>query len=82
MSVEKQNVTLALPKELLKQAKLLAVKQNKSLSGLLTEYLADIVSRHDKYEVAMKRQLTIMEKGFELGTYGKPTWTREELHDR
>lgn len=53
--MDKQNVTLSIPKELLRKAKILAVEQNTSLSGLLTETLTDIVARADEYAKAGER---------------------------
>jgi len=80
--METQNVTLAIPKELLQQAKLMAVQKQISLSRLLIEQLAEAVSKQDAYEAAKRRSLDLMSKGFDLGTNGQPTWTREELHER
>jgi hypothetical protein len=41
-SMEKQNVTLALPKETLRKAKAIAAQRNSSLSALLTQALNEI----------------------------------------
>ena len=80
--MEKQNVTLSLPKLLLKKAKLLAVSQNKSLSELIRESLEEKVREKAVYNKAKKRQLGLMEKGIDLGTKRRITISREELHDR
>ncbi|HRQ41385.1 MAG TPA: CopG family transcriptional regulator [Chloroflexota bacterium] len=80
--MEKQNVTLSLPKETLRKAKLLAVERNTSLSSLLVEIIEEIVAKADAYEIAKERQLALMKQGFNLGTEGKATWTRDELHER
>jgi hypothetical protein len=80
--VDTQNVTLSVPKDILRKAKLLAVRQNTSLSGLLTQTLEELVARDEGYEEAKQRHLEMLEKGFNLGTQGKITWTREELHER
>ena len=80
--MEKQNVTLSLPKLLLKKAKLLAVSQNKSLSELIRESLEEKVREKAVYNKAKKRQLGLMEKGIDLGTKGKITISRDELHVR
>jgi len=77
-----QNVTLAIPKDILLKAKILAVKKNTSLSGLLTQTLAEIVSREEGYEQARQRSLAMLKNGFDLGTQGDIPWTREELHER
>ncbi|GIK58613.1 MAG: CopG family transcriptional regulator [Chloroflexi bacterium] len=80
--MEKQNVTLSLPKETLRKARLLAVERNTSLSSLLVEIIEEIVAKADAYELAKERQLALMNQGFNLGTGGKATWTRDELHER
>ncbi|GAB4491408.1 MAG: CopG family transcriptional regulator [Thermodesulfovibrionales bacterium] len=80
--MEKQNVTLSLPKALIKKAKTLAVMQDSSLSELLRETLEDKVKEATGYQRARDRQLSLMEKGFDLGTRGKIPCGREELHER
>jgi len=76
-----QNVTLAIPKEILCKAKILAVQRNTSLSGLLTQTLEEMVSRQEGYEQAHQRNLVWLKSGFDLGTQGNITWKREELHE-
>jgi metal-responsive CopG/Arc/MetJ family transcriptional regulator len=80
--MERQNVTLSLPKNLLKQAKILAAQEDKSLSELIREALSRKVKEKSEYEQAKERQIALMEKGFNLGSKGKITVTREELHER
>ncbi|HFQ94905.1 MAG TPA: CopG family transcriptional regulator [Anaerolineae bacterium] len=80
--MEKQNVTLSLPKETLRKAKIAAIEQNSSLSALLTQALEDIVARADRYELAKERQRALMRQGFNLGISNSRNWTREELHER
>ena len=77
-----QNVTLALPKNILRKAKILAVQRNTSLSGLLTQTLVEIVSRQDDYNQARQHNLAMLKEGFDLGTQGQKSWIREELHER
>ncbi len=80
--MERQNITLSLPKSLLKRVKHLAVEKNSSVSGLLTQYLADLVEREETYQKAKKEHLVLLEEGFELGTNGSINWKRVDLHDR
>ncbi|MFO7538869.1 MAG: CopG family transcriptional regulator [Chloroflexota bacterium] len=80
--MEMQNVTLSLPKETLRQAKIIAIKQNKSLSALLTQTLTDVVIETDRYQTAKERHLAWLEAAPDLGSGGQVTWTREELHER
>ena len=78
----KQNVTLALPADMLRRLKVLAAERGSSISRMLTEQLDELLDRESGYERARKRSLATMTRGYDLGTEGKPTWTREELHER
>ena len=77
-----QNVTLAIPKDVLRKAKRLALERNTSLSGLLTDTLVEITQQDDAYTRARRQHLTLLEEGVEFGTHGEIEWDREELHDR
>ena len=80
---DKQNVTLALPKRLLKRVKIAAAERDTSVSAILTGLLEEFVQGTDnQYERAKRSAKAAMKKGYDLGTDGKRTWTREELHDR
>ena len=76
-----QNVTLAIPKDILRKAKIIAVQKNTSLSGLLTQTLADLVAHQEGYEQARQRNLALMISSLDLGTQGNITWKREQLHE-
>jgi hypothetical protein len=83
--METQNITVSLPKMLLRRAQLLAAERQTTLSSLLEEMLAKIVDQDDqddRHEKAKQRQLVWLRQGVDLGTQGKITWTREELHER
>ena len=80
--MEKQNVTLSIPKELLLKAKHIAINKETSLSGLLAETLQEIIAREEGYEEARKRQLALLDRGMDLGLAGNVEWTREEVHER
>ena len=80
--MEKQNVTLAIPKPLLKQAKIIAASQDKSLSQLMRESLEEKVREAADYNKARKRQLRLLKKGLNLGTEGQVKTSRDELHAR
>ncbi|HQE93647.1 MAG TPA: CopG family transcriptional regulator [Anaerolineae bacterium] len=81
-TLETQNVTLAIPKEVLREVKVIAAQRGISISSLLVQTLKDLVHQQDAYEAAMHRHLAILEQGFDLGTGGNITWSREELHER
>jgi hypothetical protein len=80
--MERQNVTLSLPKPLLKRARILAAGEDKSVSELMREVLEKRLRESSGYAAARNRQLKILEKGYDLGTGGAPGATREELHAR
>ena len=80
--VEKQNVTLSIPKNILREAKHLAVDEGTSLSSFLAEALKERVQRLRDRRRAAQRQRSLMRRGLKLGTRGKLTWTRQELHAR
>lgn len=78
--MEKQNVTLSIPRPLLKQAKIIAASQDKSLSQLMRESLEEKVREKTDYNKARKRQLRLLKKGLDLGTGGQVKTDRDELH--
>jgi metal-responsive CopG/Arc/MetJ family transcriptional regulator len=80
--MDKQNVTLSLPKALLKKAKIIAASQDKSLSKLLRETLEEKIREANGYKAARARQLKLIKEGLNLGTNGHITTTRGELHVR
>ncbi|MBW2367739.1 MAG: CopG family transcriptional regulator [Deltaproteobacteria bacterium] len=80
--MEKQNVTLSLPKNLLQKAKILAARHEKSLSELIRQSLEEKVRQETGYNAAKQRQLRLLKSGMDLGTMGKIATTREELHAR
>lgn len=55
-----QNVTLAIPRHILRKAKILAVQKNTSLSGLLTQTLIDLVANQENFEQARQRSLAML----------------------
>ena len=80
--MEKQNVTLSIPRSLLKQAKIFAASQDKSLSQIMRESLEEKVREETDYNKARKRQLRLLKKGLNLGSGGQVKTSRDELHAR
>ena len=78
----RQNITLSIQKELLQKVKILAVKQNTSVSALLTEMMEEIVAREEGYQNARQSHLRLLQDESNLGTYGAVDWSRDELHER
>jgi len=80
--MERQNVTLSLPRETLRKAKRIAVEKGTSLSGLLSEFIEETVRQDASYERAARSFKARLKTGLDLGTGGKRTWTRESLYER
>ncbi len=76
------NVTVSLPEELLREARHLAVDKGLSLSGWLAQLVEDQTEGQKRYAEARDRLLQRLKQGYNFGTEGNITWTREELHER
>ncbi len=76
----KQNITLSIDKGLIKNARVLAVQRQTSVSRMLSEELQKLIEDSNKYELAKKQALNYISRGFHLG--GEITVSREELHER
>ena len=76
----KQNITLSLDKDLIREARQLSVRKSTSVSKLLSEELGRLVRDQKQYEQAKRRALATLKKGFHMG--GRIRATRDELHDR
>jgi predicted transcriptional regulator len=77
-----QNVTLALPRALLRKVKVVAATRDTSISALLTSALEDVVREDDVQRRAMRRALARVREGYDLGTGGQLTIRRDDLHAR
>ncbi len=77
-----QNVTLSLPRDLLKRVKRVAVDRDSSVSALLAEALERLADEEHRYSAARRRATTAMKSPGALGTGGRRTWSRDELHER
>lgn len=80
--METQNITLSVPREILLKVKLLAVKRQTSVSGLLTQTLERLIQQEDAYARAQQRHMQWLEQGADLGTGGQILTRRDELHER
>jgi hypothetical protein len=80
--MEKQNITLSLPREILKKGKILAAKKGISLNELVRELLQMTAENEEGYHISADRQIKRMKGGTPLGTKGKIAWQRDELYQR
>lgn len=77
-----RNITLTLPEEDLRRARIVAAHRGTSVSGLLRDMLKELIERETGYNVARERQLAAMSRGYDLGTDGRMGHDRGELHER
>jgi Ribbon-helix-helix protein, copG family len=80
--VANQNITLSLPEEDLREARVLAARRGTSVSQLLARMLKETVERETGYYTARERGVARLHEGTDLGTSGHMTWSRDELHER
>lgn len=75
-----RNITLTFDDEIIRKARVLAARRNRSISALLREELSRLVAEDEAYETAKRGALERLERGAHLG--GGPLPSRDELHDR
>ena len=73
---------MSLPRALLSKAKLAAVRQDRSLSEFMREALEEKLEEGSEYQKAKRRQLLMLGQGLDLGTGGRISIPRDELHER
>jgi len=78
--VAKSNVTLKLDTDLLREARILAAEEGRSLSALLTERLEAMIRERKAFEKARRRALARLREGLDL--QWTPPRSRDELHER
>jgi hypothetical protein len=80
--METRNITLSLPEEVLREAKVVAARRGTSVSALLAGALSELVERESGYAAARERSLAALGRVRNLGTRGEIRWGRDELHER
>jgi predicted transcriptional regulator len=75
-----RNITLTLDEDVIRKARVLAARRNRSVSALLREEISRLVAEDEAYETAKRAALERLERGTHLG--GGPLPSRDELHDR
>ena len=77
------NITLSLPDDLVKRIRKIAVDRDTTLTGLVREYLLEIV-RLDLKAGRKRLEHDALERSFEQFQFniGKKTWKRQDLHER
>lgn len=76
----KTNVTLKLDADLLREARVIAAKEGRSVSALLTDRLEGLVRERKAFDRARRRALARLRDGLDLRWV--PPKSRDELHER
>lgn len=75
-----RNITLSLPDELVRKAKVLAAQRDTSVSALVASLLEHLVDRSSGYDEAWADEEAAMTRG--VLEVGEVTWSRSDLHER
>ncbi|MGH3561128.1 MAG: DUF6364 family protein [Mycobacterium sp.] len=76
-----KNITLSMPEELVRRAKVLAAQRDMSVSSLVARLLEQLVGELRDYDEVWELERQMMRAG--LGKQVGPiTWSRDELHER
>jgi hypothetical protein len=65
--VNAQNLTLKLPAETIRQAKVIAAQRGTSISALVTAKIQELVGEDAEYKAARRRALEWLTHGWHLG---------------
>jgi len=76
----KTNVTLKLDADLLREARVIAAEQGRSVSALLAERLESLVRERKAFDRGRRRALARLRRGLDLRW--TPPRSRDELHER
>lgn len=77
-----RNVTISLPDCVMREAQSLAMDSEMMLPRYLASLIEQQVEDARRYHAAGARLIQILETGIALGTAGRITWKREDLHER
>jgi plasmid stability protein len=75
-----RNITLSLPDELVRKAKVFAAARDTSISALVGDLLGQLVGENIDYDQAWSAEEAVMASG--PLRVGAITWTRDDLHAR
>lgn len=76
----KANITLKVDAKLLREARVLAAEEGRSVSALLTDRIEEMVRQRKAFDKARRRALARLHEGLDLRW--TPPKTRDELHER
>jgi hypothetical protein len=76
----KTKVTLRIDADLLRQARVLAAEEGRSVNALLSDLLAGLVRDRNAFDRARRRALARLQRGFDL--QWRPPNGRHSIHER
>ena len=76
-----KNITLSMPEELVRRAKVLAAQRDMSVSSLVARLLEQLVGDVRDYDEVWELERRKMSDDIGLRV-GPITWSRDQLHDR
>jgi len=76
----KNNITLRVESDLIREAKVLAARRGTSVSAMLAKQLEEMVRDEKAYDAARRRAVRRLEGGWDLRW--APVKDRRELHER
>ena len=76
----KTNITLKIDADLLREARILAAEEGRSITALLTDRLEAIVRERKAFDRARRRALSRLREGLDL--QWTPPKSRDDLHER
>jgi metal-responsive CopG/Arc/MetJ family transcriptional regulator len=80
--MEKRNITISLPKPLLKKVKIISATEEKSMTLFIEEAIEERIRKNKEYEDGRLKHLKVLEDGLNLRTKGNIGTKRETLHER
>jgi hypothetical protein len=76
----KQNLTVSLPAQTIRKAKILAAQRSSSISQLVAQQIEILVGQEEAYDRAHRHAKALLDRGFHLG--GTIPATRDQWHER
>ena len=80
VDIMKTNITLKVDADILREARILAAEEGRSISALVTERLESMVRERKAFDKARRRALARLREGLDL--QWTPPKSRDELHER
>lgn len=76
-----RNITLTLPSDLVRRAKVVAATRDTSVSALVAEFLRSLTEHEDDYRQVWAKEQRLMSEGLPMSV-GPITWSRTDAHER